>query len=211
VPARRFKVDSVEIALHEHGQGEPVMLVHGLASRASDLLALVAPVSGFGFVAPDLPGFGDSAKPRRFLHSPDGYGAFLCRLARALGLARYALVGVGTGRLIAARAARRDQARVVGAAALPEPWSLQALLARTLAPAQARATLELATTYRQGERRDGLERCRDAAALSLWLARAFAARPAGAAEEATDEAAERARAEELMRRDQERRRLRVLS
>src|SRR5262249_55666826 len=132
VASGRIKVDSVSVALEDDGRGEPVVLVHGLSSDRRAAAARVHALRDrFRLLAADLPGFGQSDKPRSYLYSPDGLGAFVVRLARELELSRYAVVGFGTGRAVAARAQRRDSDRIVLAAALDEPVSAPALV-RTL-------------------------------------------------------------------------------
>jgi pimeloyl-ACP methyl ester carboxylesterase len=53
-----------EIALLRAGQGDPVILLHGLgATKASFLPTVAALAPSFRVIAVDLPGFGDSVKP----------------------------------------------------------------------------------------------------------------------------------------------------
>jgi 2-hydroxy-6-oxonona-2,4-dienedioate hydrolase len=84
-----------------HGDGPPVVLVHGqiISSRymvpTAERLA-----SQFRVLAPDLPGFGHSDKPRRILCVPElaeALGAWM----NAIGLRRAALVGNSLGCQIA--------------------------------------------------------------------------------------------------------------
>src|SRR5262245_58198555 len=101
VTRARIKGDSVSALVHERGGGDVVIAVHGLLSDGQAMLERLGSLGGkFRVIAPDLPGFGGSDKPRGFLYSPDGYAAFVVRLARALGIARFAVVGAGTGRVV---------------------------------------------------------------------------------------------------------------
>ncbi|HJZ87316.1 MAG TPA: alpha/beta fold hydrolase [Polyangia bacterium] len=211
--AGRIKVDSIEVALAEGGTGEPVVLVHGLLSDGRALLDATRTLAGrFRVLAPDLPGFGGSDKPRSYLYSPEGFGAFVVRLARALGLARYAVVGAGSGRAAAAAAARRDPDRVVMAAALREPLCAVVLARTLLSRRQSYAARKLAETLlRGGARGAGLPAFERTGELAAALAEAFARARQSAADERVDEAAERERAEELDQKDKARRRLRVLN
>src|SRR5262245_38414011 len=134
----RIKVDSTSALLHEVGGGEVVIAVHGLFSDGHAMLERLGSLGArFRVLAPDLPGFGGSDKPRGFLYSPDGYAAFVVRLARVAKLSRYAVVGAGAGRVIASRIAHKDPERVVCAAAIAEPRSMLAAAARLLASSRA--------------------------------------------------------------------------
>ncbi len=70
-----------------------------------------------GGVAPDLPGFGGSAKPAHFPYNPAGYDRFLERFADAAGLERFSLVvhdfGGGLAMLFAQRFPERIERLVV--------------------------------------------------------------------------------------------------
>jgi pimeloyl-ACP methyl ester carboxylesterase len=66
------RIDRVDVSLHGHrvnfniaGQGPPVVLIHGVAGRASQWDRTVQLLAEHHtVVAPDLLGHGDSAKPR---------------------------------------------------------------------------------------------------------------------------------------------------
>src|SRR5438552_2354737 len=78
VTKSRIKVDSTSTLVCELGTGEAILAIHGLFSDGQAMLEQVADLSGsFRVIAPDLPGFGGSDRPRGFLYSPDGYAAFL--------------------------------------------------------------------------------------------------------------------------------------
>ena len=60
----------IRTAYLEAGEGEPVILLHGLgATNASFLPTLWDLARDHRVIAPDLPGFGDSAKPLRAYHA----------------------------------------------------------------------------------------------------------------------------------------------
>jgi pimeloyl-ACP methyl ester carboxylesterase len=90
------------IAAGSPGSGPATVLVHGLASFAESWRHLVVPLACHGRVlALDLPGFGQSAKPRRAYR----LGVLVEALAgflRALGLQRVTLVGHSLGGGVAA-------------------------------------------------------------------------------------------------------------
>lgn len=95
--------DGVRIAVHEMGEGRPLILVHGLFSSAqvnwikyghADLLA----EAGFRVIMPDLRAHGDSDAP----HDPDAYPAdILAQDMRTLiagyGLEDYDIAGFSLG------------------------------------------------------------------------------------------------------------------
>src|SRR2546429_3165343 len=96
VAAERIKIDSAAVALSDRGAGEPVIVVHGLLSDGKAVAAAVGTLGGrFRVVAPDLPGFGRSDKPRGDLYSPPGLGAFVGRLRRPPRRSRAAQCGAG--------------------------------------------------------------------------------------------------------------------
>jgi pimeloyl-ACP methyl ester carboxylesterase len=69
--------------------GAPVLYVHGVPTGSFDWLPLL---EGIGGVAPDLPGFGHSAKPAEFDYSLAGYDRWLEAFTAHAGLERFSLV-----------------------------------------------------------------------------------------------------------------------
>ena len=206
----RIKVDSTSAEVHETGGGEVVIAVHGLVSDGRTMLERLGSLGGqFRVIAPDLPGFGGSDKPRGFLYSPDGYAAFVVRLTRILKIARYAVVGAGSGRVIAARIARKDPERVVCAAAIEEPRSAVAA-ARLLIHSRGPRKLVETLVRGQGQWREFVPIHGRNSDLAEALTRAFAEHAKAAPEETVDERAEQARAEELEEKEKQRRKLRVI-
>ncbi|MFC7713738.1 alpha/beta fold hydrolase [Nonomuraea recticatena] len=63
---RTVRVNDVELAYVDEGEGEPVILLHGFPDSSylwrHQIPALVE--GGFRVIAPDLRGFGDSGKPQ---------------------------------------------------------------------------------------------------------------------------------------------------
>jgi pimeloyl-ACP methyl ester carboxylesterase len=210
VTLSRIKVDSTQAQVWETGGGEAVIAVHGLLSDGRAMIERLGYLGGrFRVIAADLPGFGGSDKPRGFLYSPDGYAAFLVRLARVMKLARFAVVGGGAGKIIAARVARKDPERVVCAAAIEEPRSITAAAKMALHSRAARKLVE--TIVRgQGGWREFVRTYGRGSDLADALASAFAQHTGAARDEIVDERAEQARAEELGHKEKQRRRLRVI-
>ena len=81
--------------LHAHrleapaGKAPPVLYLHGVPTASWQWLPFLERGGG---VAPDLPGFGRSAKPGGFDYSIAGYGRYLEAFLDELGLERYSLV-----------------------------------------------------------------------------------------------------------------------
>jgi pimeloyl-ACP methyl ester carboxylesterase len=67
----------------------PILYVHGVPTASFDWLPLLALTGG---VAPDLPGFGHSAKPAEFDYSIRGYDRWLEAFVSQAGLERFSLV-----------------------------------------------------------------------------------------------------------------------
>lgn len=94
----------VRLRVVECGQGEPVILLHGLFfdcttwTRVGDGLQ-----SAFRVIAPDLPGFGESEKPprHRFKYDIPTFAEAIADLYGALELGRASLVGHGLGGAVA--------------------------------------------------------------------------------------------------------------
>lgn len=103
IPApRRIAVHGVELDVIVAGQGPPVLLVHGYPQTKYMWRHLIpALASRFTVVAPDLRGYGDSAKPQSGPdHAPYSKRAMardLAGLMTELGFQRFAAVGHDRG------------------------------------------------------------------------------------------------------------------
>lgn len=96
----------------EAGQGPPVILLHGLgATNASLLTTLWDLAEDHRVIAPDLPGFGDSAKPLRAYHAAF-FSGWLEGFLDALGIERADVVGNSMGGRIALEIGLRAPERV---------------------------------------------------------------------------------------------------
>lgn len=67
----------------------PVLYVHGVPTGSADWLPYLERIGG---VAPDLPGFGRSAKPADFDYSITGFDRSLEAFTELLALTRFSLV-----------------------------------------------------------------------------------------------------------------------
>ena len=85
----------------------PILYVHGVPNHASMWHAFLDRTGG---VAPDLPGFGESAKPAHFDYSIAGYGDWLEAFVDHLGLERFSLVMHDWGGVGLELAQRRPEA-----------------------------------------------------------------------------------------------------
>ncbi len=85
-------------------QAAPIVLIHGFASSTlvwSKVLLEIAE-DGFRVIAPDLLGYGYSAKPRNFHYTIDAQAQMINGLLDQLGLSRVILVGSSYGGAVAA-------------------------------------------------------------------------------------------------------------
>lgn len=77
----------------DQGADEAVLLLHGNPGPSDDWLCVLDEIGGFArVVAPDMPGYGQSERPRDFDYSVAGYAGFLGQLLDALGIRRVHLV-----------------------------------------------------------------------------------------------------------------------
>lgn len=91
---RSFTADGVASFVREEGEGEPIVLMHGLPS-SSYLYRKVIPAlasSGFRALSFDLPGLGFADRPTDFDYTFAGLGAFAGAAVDALRLDRFHLV-----------------------------------------------------------------------------------------------------------------------
>ena len=101
-------IDGMEIHYLEGGSGDPVVLVHGLGSRAQQDWVKLFPIllrSGHHVFAMDLPGYGDSAKPADRTYSIAEQARFVESFFDAMHLDHAALGGVSMGGWISAKVA----------------------------------------------------------------------------------------------------------
>lgn len=104
-PIGRFlTIDGVRLHYIERGQGDPLVLIHGNGSLVQDFL-----ISGivdelakrYRVIVFDRPGFGYSARPRRFW-TPQAQAALLHAALERLGVQKAHVLGHSWGALVAA-------------------------------------------------------------------------------------------------------------
>jgi pimeloyl-ACP methyl ester carboxylesterase len=91
------------ISLLEAGQGDPVVLIHGLGATKASFLPTIAALAPAGYrtIALDLPGFGDSGKPIGAAYDADFFAHSVVDLLDALGIDRAYAVGNSMGGRVA--------------------------------------------------------------------------------------------------------------
>ena len=82
------KVAGLDVHLRRAGDA-PILYLHGVPTHSHDWVPFLERTGG---IAPDLPGFGKSAKPGDFDYSIAGYDRFLEALVDQLELERFSLV-----------------------------------------------------------------------------------------------------------------------
>jgi pimeloyl-ACP methyl ester carboxylesterase len=96
----------------EAGHGPAVVLLHGLGGTNASMLPTLSALSGrYRVIAPDAPGFGESAKPLRPYHA-GFFAKWAMALLDALGIERAHFVGNSMGGRISIEVALRSPERV---------------------------------------------------------------------------------------------------
>ncbi|MEX0732510.1 MAG: alpha/beta fold hydrolase [Aquisalimonadaceae bacterium] len=105
---RELQVPGFRIAYLEGGDGETLLLLHGMGG-SKDNWNLVAQqlTPHFRVIAVDLPGFGDSDKPAERRYRAEDQATYVHSIVQALGLRRFNLGGISMGGRIAAEYAAR--------------------------------------------------------------------------------------------------------
>jgi len=105
-PTEHVIVDGVEIAFRRAGAGQPLLLLHGIPTSSRLWDAVGAELSSeFDVIAPDLVGFGESAKPVDRDVSMAAQARLQPQLLDALGIGRVVLIGHDIGGAAAQRMA----------------------------------------------------------------------------------------------------------
>ena len=104
-PAGRFiTVDGVQLHYVDHGQGRPVVLLHGNGAMIQDWEAsgvLPRAAERYRVIAFDRPGFGYSERPRTTIWTPAAQAALLHKALEQLGVDRPIVIGHSWGTLVA--------------------------------------------------------------------------------------------------------------
>ena len=111
IEEQQIEVDGLLTHYLTAGEGPPLLLLHALGESALDWRWVLPDLARTHRVyAPDLPGFGDSAKPTAD-YSPVFFEGFVATFLDALEVERAAVVGNSLGGLIALRLALSEPAR----------------------------------------------------------------------------------------------------
>ena len=115
---RSAPVDGFSLAYERHGEGPPVVLLHGWPGSRRDYAELVPRLEGEAdLVLPDLRGFGDSDRHRgrpAADYAAPAQAASVRALVAELGLERPVLVGYDVGGRVAQAIAREAPAQIRG-------------------------------------------------------------------------------------------------
>jgi triacylglycerol lipase len=101
---KELAIPGFRIEYMEAGEGEPLVLLHGIAAD-KDHWTRVAPylTPRFRVIAIDLPGFGESDKPADHSYTGNDQVGYLHEIVRALGLSSFHLGGNSMGGMISLR------------------------------------------------------------------------------------------------------------
>jgi haloalkane dehalogenase len=114
---RAIEVGGRTLHFVDHGDGPPVLLVHGNPTWSFLWRKIIRGLAGFRVIAPDLLGFGLSDKPRSVaFHTVDAHVEHLRALIDALDLDRWIVVGQDWGGPLSCGVARHldDRGRLHG-------------------------------------------------------------------------------------------------
>lgn len=118
-------IGGVETHWREAGEGEPVVLLHGLCASSYSWRAVFEPLARrFRVLAPDLPGHGRSSAPLDFDYSLKGFSNWLLAFIDAAGFERSHLAGSSLGGVISVMTAMDAPSRIGRAALLGTPLYL---------------------------------------------------------------------------------------
>lgn len=94
---RTIRIRGTAVHFVDHGDGPPVLLLHGNPTWSFLWRKVIRGLPGFRVVAPDLVGFGLSDKPGRGFHTVENHVDHLCALVDALELDDWTVVGQDWG------------------------------------------------------------------------------------------------------------------
>ena len=93
IPAKQIRVDGINIRYIDEGEGDPLLLVHGIPTSSFLWRHMIEDLSAHGrVIAPDLPGFGFSDPPQNGDYSISNYARLLESFLEALSIEPATLV-----------------------------------------------------------------------------------------------------------------------
>jgi pimeloyl-ACP methyl ester carboxylesterase len=136
----RCELDKATIDYEEHGEGRPILLLHGWTMdrrvEIFDYEKIFATRPGWRRIYPDLPGMGRSVAKAGLFGQNDVLEALLAFIDRVLPDGRFALAGTSLGAYLARAVAARRRSRIAGLL-LRVPCIFAEDARRTLPPLQA--------------------------------------------------------------------------
>lgn len=114
---RTVAIDGVDVFYREAGRADApaLLLLHGFPTSSHMFRNLIPALADrYRVIAPDYPGFGQSAAPPRdrFSYTFEGYAKLVAKLTEQLGLERYALYVMDYGAPVGFRLATANPERV---------------------------------------------------------------------------------------------------
>ena len=112
----QVKTDCGRVSMMEAGEGEPVVMLHGLGATKIEFLPTLAALaeSGFRAIGMDLPGFGDSDKPLPAAYDARMFARWVEALLDALDIRSAHVVGHSMGGRVAIEVGIRRPDRTEG-------------------------------------------------------------------------------------------------
>jgi 2-hydroxymuconate-semialdehyde hydrolase len=108
--------NGIQTNYHEHGQGEPVVLIHGsgpgVTGWANWRLTIPALAENFRVIAPDIVGFGYTERPANVQYNMQTWVSHIFGFMDALGIEKAHIVGNSFGGALALAMAIRAPQRV---------------------------------------------------------------------------------------------------
>jgi 4,5:9,10-diseco-3-hydroxy-5,9,17-trioxoandrosta-1(10),2-diene-4-oate hydrolase len=100
--SQHILIEGVNVHYIQAGEGPVVLLLHGLGTSLVTWCRNIVPLAtaGFQVLALDLPGYGDSDKPKHLSYDPVAGATLIHRFLATLGVERASLVGNSAGGLI---------------------------------------------------------------------------------------------------------------
>jgi pimeloyl-ACP methyl ester carboxylesterase len=140
---RRFEAGGIESFVREHGDGEPVLCIHGVPASCFLYRKVIAELAARGLrgVAFDLPGLGFADRPPGYDYTWTGLGRFCVAAVDALALERFHLVVHDIGGPVGFELAATVPDRVASLTVLntlvevdtfKRPWSMEPFARRGL-------------------------------------------------------------------------------
>ncbi len=109
---RTIALNGIEMYVESHGEGEPLVLLHGFGAAGAMWGSIVPELAtSYRVIVPDLRGHGRSTNPsQQFTHRQSALDVLA--LMDSLGIARFKAMGVSTGGMTLLHLATREPSRI---------------------------------------------------------------------------------------------------